>query len=403
MAVYQCKVGSETGEVSTRTVLAESLDEVRREIENKGLFLLSAKQSWLSALASPRRLGFRRIKEQDFLVFNQEFAALVRSGLPILRALDVIVDRVRDGFFKDTLADIRERIKSGYLLSEAFKEKSRLFPPVYSASLLAGERSGNLDAVLRRYMIYQHQALAARRKIRSALIYPSVLFSVAFAIGAVMMVVIIPKFTQVYADFGSNLPPTTIALVSTANFLRDHVWATALTLAALGVAFRAWSQKETGRLTIDRWKFSVPVLGPIWQEFSIAQFARTMATLLSGGIPVVDAMDVAAGAMNNAHMTKQIRKSVQKVREGETLSVSLAATGLFSPMSLEMIQVGETTGSLDHLLNEVSAFYDETVDTRVSTLLALLEPVVLLVMAAIIAFMLLSIYLPMFNLSRVVG
>ncbi len=403
MAVYQCKVGSETGEVSTRTVLAESLEEVRREIENKGLFLLSAKQSWLSGLASPRRLGFRRIKEQDFLVFNQEFAALVRSGLPILRALDVIVDRIRDGFFKETLADIRERIKSGYLLSEAFKEKSRLFPPVYSASLLAGERSGNLDAVLRRYMVYQHQALAARRKIRSALIYPSVLFSVAFAIGAVMMVVIIPKFTQVYADFGSNLPPTTIALVGTANFLRDHVWATALTLAALGGAFRAWSQKESGRLTIDRWKFSVPILGPVWQEFSIAQFARTMATLLAGGIPVVDAMEVAAGAMNNAHMTKQIRKSVQKVREGETLSVSLAATGLFSPMSLEMIQVGETTGSLDHLLNEVSAFYDETVDTRVSTLLALLEPVVLLVMAAIIAFMLLSIYLPMFNLSRVVG
>lgn len=403
MAVYQCKVGSETGEVSTRTVLADSLDEVRREIENKGLFLLSAKQSWLSALASPRRLGFRRIKEQDFLVFNQEFAALVRSGLPILRALDVIVDRVRDGFFKDTLADIRERIKSGYLLSEAFKEKSRLFPPVYSASLLAGERSGNLDAVLKRYMVYQHQALAARRKIRSALVYPSVLFSVAFAIGAVMMVVIIPKFTQVYADFGSNLPPTTVALVGTANFLRDHVWATVVTLAALGVAFRAWSQKESGRLKIDRWKFSVPVLGPVWHEFSIAQFARTMATLLAGGIPVVDAMDVAAGAMNNAHMTKQIRKSVQKVREGETLSASLAATGLFSPMSLEMIQVGETTGSLDHLLNEVSAFYDETVETRVSTLLALLEPVVLLVMAAIIAFMLLSIYLPMFNLSRVVG
>lgn len=402
MALYQCKVGSERGEVFTRTVAAESIDDVRREIESKGLMLLAAKKNWLNALISPSRLVWRRIGEQEFLIFNQEFAALVRSGLPILHALDVIVGRIRPGFFKDTLTDIREKIKSGYLLSEAFKEKKNLFPAVYSASLLAGERSGSLDTVLRRYMVYQQQLLAARRKIRSAMMYPIVLFVVAMTIGAIMTLYIIPKFSQVYTDYGANLPALTEILIGTATFLREHIaWAIAVLVIGV-VAFRVWSQKESGRLTVDRWKFKVPLVGRVWHEFSIAQYCRTLATLLAGGIPVVDAMDVAGGAMNNSYMSVEIKKSVQKVREGEALSTSLESTGLFTPMALEMIQVGETTGSLDSLLNEAANFYDQQVETRVSTLLALLEPLVLLVMAVIIAFMLLSIYLPLFNLSHVI-
>ncbi|MEW6368730.1 MAG: type II secretion system F family protein [Acidobacteriota bacterium] len=403
MALYQCKVGTEKGEVFTRSVWADSDEELRREFESKGLFLLSARKNWLNALFSPRKLISRgAIKEQDFLIFNQEFAALVRSGLPILRALEVIIERLREGFFKETLIDIREKIKSGYLLSEAFREKKRHFPPVYSASLLAGERSGNIDAVLKRYMVYQQQMLAARRKVVGSLIYPAVLFSMALGLIAIMMVFVIPKFSDFYADFEGSLPVTTLALVGVANFLHHNALAVLATLLALGLMLRAWARKESGRLTLDRWKFRVPVFGSIWQEFSISQFARTFATLITGGIPAVDAMEVAGGAMSNSYMSREALRSVQKVREGESVSSALASTKLFSPMSLEMIQVGETTGSLDTLLNELANFYDERVETRIATLLSLLEPVVLVVMGLIVAGMLVSIYLPLFNVSRVV-
>ncbi len=401
MALYACKIGTEQGEVISRSIVAESMEEVRHDIENKGLFLLSIKKNWLYALFSPRALFSRRLNEQRFLVFNQQFAALLRSGLPVLRALDVIVDKMKEDFFKETLNDIREKIKAGRSLSEAFQEKKQLFPPVYAASLFAGERSGNMDAVLRRFMTYQQQMLTARRKIRSAMIYPAVLFLLSMVLATIMTVFVIPKFAATFAENDATLPAITTFLLSTATFIRKEIlFIAAISLIVIFLVW-SWARSESGRLTIDRWKFRIPIIGRIWHEFSISQYARTFSTLISGGIPVVDSMDISAGAMGNTYMSREILHSIRLVREGETVSAALQSTNIFPSMSLEMIQVGETTGSLDSLLAELAAFYDEQVETRLAALLSMLEPIVLVVMGVIIATLLLSIYLPLFSMSQV--
>jgi len=402
MALYQCKVGTEQGEVYTRSLIAENVDELRREFEKNGLFLLSARKNWLNTVLSPRGIVSRRIREQDFLIFNQQFAALLRSGLPVLRALDVILDKMGAGYFRDTLCDIREKIKAGRALSEAFAEKGRLFPRVYSASLLAGERSGNLDSVLRRYMGYQQQILAARRKMRSALIYPAVLLGLSLCLVLILTLYVIPKFATTFAENEAPLPLITTVLLSLTTTARAdwHLFLGSLLLVAFLTL--TWARSDSGRMTLDRLKFKLPVFGSIWSEFSMSQYARTFATLIAGGIPVVDAMEIAAAAMSNQYMGREAMQSVRLVKEGETVSTALESTGLFSSIAIELIRVGETTGSLDTMLMEMSGFLDERVDAKVGTLLSLLEPIVLVVMGVIIAVLLLSIYLPLFSMSQVV-
>ena len=400
---FRCRLGTNTGEIIEGVYVADSESRLRKELEDKGLYVLSLqRRATLSALAL--RGGQRqRISRQEFLVFNQELATLLKAGMPLVQSLDILRQRVANRTFKAVLDGVYDKVKAGTSLSDAFAAHSGLFPAVYSASLMAGERSGNLDAVIRRYVAYEKVIGAVRRRTISALIYPAILVVMMTLLIGIIVVRVIPAFSTFYANYNRELPFSTRVIVGVSNAIVANFWFIAIGLVSAAALAIWWVNRPGHRERVDRMLLSVPWVGATVRKFSTSQLARTLATLIGGGIPLVNALEIAGRAMTNRHFGEEIREVTRRVSEGESFASALLRRQIFPDVALKMVEVGESTGALQEMLNSLADFYDEETDTEVSRFVTLIEPVILVVMGIVIAAVVLALYMPLFELSSVMG
>ncbi|HEY2380134.1 MAG TPA: type II secretion system F family protein [Terriglobia bacterium] len=397
---FSCKYAKPTGEIVKTVLVGQSMEEVRHHLQEQGLLPIDVRPRGLS-VSIRRRKRQPTIKADDFIMFNQQFVALIRAGLPIIKALDLLKDRISNPLLREHMSDVRERVFSGAMLSEALRAQE-VFPTVYTASIFAGERSGNLVEVINRYVQYQKTITTVRKKFLNSLIYPAFLIVLAIVMIGVILTYVIPKFGELYADLNTPLPFTTRFLIGLSDAIRSNLALVAPLIIGGLIALKIWIGSRRGQQWLDELKLTVPIVGHIWTMFSMAQLSRTLATLLQGGIPLVAALEVARDASGNRVIGDSIRNAIGQVREGQALSESLDRTGHFPDLALEMIRVGEQTGSLPDMLNHVADFYDEDVNIRSTALLSWVEPVILLCVAVFIAFVLISLYMPIFSLGSAV-
>ncbi len=398
MGEFVCKVADSAGRVFSQIEAAQSEGEVRQKLSERGLLVYSVHRR--GGLAA-RTVGARRaraLRSSDFLIFNQQFNTIVKAGLPILKALDLLAERAAAPRIRPILLDVRDRVREGSTLSEAL-DKQGVFPKVYVTAVLAGEKSGNLTGVLDYYIAYQRVSVAAKKKLLSALVYPAILITVASAIVTYLVTSVVPKFAQLYGDMNLPLPPATQLLVALTVTYRFYFLGLFLAVIAAGLFLFFWSRTEAGGVAVDRLKLKTPLLGETWIKFQIAQFCRTLSTLLQGGTPLVTALATSADAVPSRLIYAGIMEAAQRVREGKSLHAALAATGLFPELGLEMIEVGEASGALSAMLGSVADFYEEETTLRLGALIAVVEPAILVFMAIVIAFILISLYLPIFSFS----
>ncbi len=394
---FTCKYARPSGEIIKAVLAGQNIEEVRHHLQEQGLLPIQIRPRGWSLSFRPRKRR-QTIKPEDFILFNQQFVALIRAGLPILKSLDLLRDQIRNPLLRHHIVNVRDRVFSGTMLSEALRAQG-VFPTVYTASIFAGERSGNLVEVINRFVQYEKIVLSVRKRFLNALIYPTFLIVLAIVMVGVILTYVIPKFAQLYADLNTPLPITTRLLIALSATIQSHLaLIVPLILGAL-VILKVWVGTGTGRRWLDELKLTAPIVGTLWTMFSMAQLSRTLATLLSGGIPLVGALEVARDASGNRVIGDSIRGAIVQVREGNALSDSLERTGHFPDLALEMIRVGEQTGSLPEMLNHVADFYDEDVNLRSTALLSWVEPVILLFVAAFIAMVLISLYMPIFSIG----
>jgi len=399
---FICRIGTPDGRVLEEIFSASDETALRSDLGKRGYHLFEVKRQGLApkmGVPTLLRGGRRgRIPVQEFLVFNQELAALLRAGLPLLQAIDLMLERMHPGTFRSVLTEVRDKVKSGTDLSEAFAEYGDLFPRLYPSSLKAGEKSGDLELVIRRFIRYMKLVLDARRRVFSALTYPVVLVVLSMVMIAVMTIYVVPRFMGFFTELDAELPMITQIVLGVSTFMSQN-WV--LMLIGLIVAFfalRSWGRTEPGRLAIDRLKLRIPFLGSVLHRFALAEFCRSLATLLSGGIPLVPSFEIGIASVGNAYVRSKIAPTIQMVREGKPFYAALETSEIFTDMSIDMVKVGEATGSLDEMLNSVSDFLDEQIETRMQRLLSLIEPLMLVFMGLIIAILLISIYLPMYSM-----
>jgi type IV pilus assembly protein PilC len=398
---YVCRVGTPSGEVVERRFEAPDERALRTELEQQGLYLLSLRRGLSLAGLRMRR---RRVDPALLLVFAQELAALLKAGLPLFQSLDVMLERQKHPLFRESLQAVREKVKSGVALSDAFRQEGELYPPIFSASLVAGERSGNLDSVLRRFASHMRLNQSLRKKAISASVYPAVLLTMMLGLVVVMLVFVIPQFRSFYEGLGAELPLPTQILLAVATAVRDNLLAIVAVLAALVLGLVYWLRREGSGVSLDRFLLQLPYFGGLMKMYATSQLMRTLSTLLAGGLPLVSALDVAAASIGNRAMSRAVAGATGRIREGASLTTALETTGMLEALPLEMVKVGEQTGALGDMLNAVADFYDEELDTQMATVLSLVEPVLLVVLAVIVAAMLLAFYLPMFQaISAVQG
>jgi type IV pilus assembly protein PilC len=399
---FRCRLGTPSGEIIEGVYVAQNEAALRRELEEKGLHVLQLRQrggfGWLSF-----GQGRHRITRHEFLVFNQELATLLKAGMPLVQSLDILRVRLSNPVFKAVLDDVHEKVRAGTALSDAFSAHGTLFPSVYTASLMAGERSGNLDAVLRRYVAYSKVIDTVRSKTISALIYPVILIALAVGLVGLIVVKVVPTFSEFYASFGAELPISTRIIVAVSEFVRSQALLLAVGLAAGAAAFYTWIRQPGQRARFDRLLLGVPGVGPSMHKFATSQLARTLATLLGGGIPLVNALEIASRSTGNRYLGRELEIVSQKVREGQGFAATLLERRTVPDVAIKMIEVGESTGALQEMLNSLADFYDEEIDTEVSRFVTLIEPALLVVMGVVIAAIVLALYMPLFQLTAVIG
>jgi type IV pilus assembly protein PilC len=396
---FRCRLGTAGGEITEGIYIADNEARLRRELEEKGLFVLSLQRRGGLGRIAGNAAKRRHVSRQEFLVYNQELATLLKAGMPLVQSLDILRQRVSNPTFKGVLDGVYEKVKAGSSLSDAFGEHPDLFPPVYSASLMAGERSGNLDAVIRRYVAYEKIIGAVRRRTISALIYPAILVTLMFVLIGIIVVRVVPAFSEFYANFGRQLPLSTRIIVGLSNAVVSNLWFILIAIVAGAVAIASWARQPGQRARADRILLEVPWAGATVRKFATSQIARTLATLLGGGIPLVNALEISAGATTNRYLAGEIGEVTRQVREGQAFAPALLARGVFPDVAVKMVEVGESTGALQEMLNSLADFYDEEIETEVARFITLIEPVILVIMGVVIALVVLALYMPLFELS----
>ncbi len=397
MAEYTIKMADERGRVLEQVENGVSEAEVRDRFAQQGFYVYSIKSRGLLSgeVGLPRR---RKVKQDQFVIFNQQFVTLIHAGLPIIQSLELLIKRQRNVFFRSVLQSVRDRVRGGELLSDAF-EAQKVFPKVYTTTLLAGEKSGNLEEVLGRYISFQRLAVSFRKKLISSLVYPTLLVVVLIVMLTFLITFVVPQFANLYNTLGAALPPMTSLMLSIGVNAKHYFLYTVVVMALGGFFLWRWMKSESGSTQMDRIKLKTPLLGDIWLKYQVAVFARMLSTLLSGGLSLVPSLETAGESMQSRLMARGIVSSTRGVREGQGLAKSLEETEVFPQMSVEMIEVGESTGALPAMLNSISEFYEEDVQNALATAMALIEPVILIVMGVVVAFVLISLYLPIFSLG----
>lgn len=396
MADFVCRLGTPTGQIVEKTYTAGSEDELRRSFESQDFLVFSIrKKAAAAALLDFSGLRRKRIAAKEFLIFNQELASLISAGLPIISSLDILIERRKNPVFKQVLTDIRDKVRSGTALSEAFESHGDLFPRIYASSLASGERSGEIVGVLRRYIAYTKTVMSLRKKVVAAMIYPAILSVMALVLIVILVTFILPSFQEFFSDMGTELPLITRLVLGLSHFVRDNLFLLVPGLLLGAALVTMYRRSDAGAVAWDRRKMSLPFVGRIFSKYAISRFCRTLGTLVQGGIPLVSSLEISARAVGNRVYEKEMLAVAQKVREGQPLWESLEKTGLMTDMAVEMIKVGESTGQLEEMLTNVATFYDEEIETDLTTIVSLMEPAMLVFMGMVVVTMILAIYLPL--------
>jgi type IV pilus assembly protein PilC len=401
MAIYACRVGTPSGEIITRRVEAIAEEDARQRLEREGYHVFALwREGGLTFAFRPRR---GTLKIENFLHFNQQLAALVRAGLPILQAITLLTRRQKNAVLRAVLQDIEQRIREGTPLSQAFAAHGDLFPPLYVASVMAGEKAGTLDDVLLRYIAYTKQMVNVKRKIRSAATYPAFLLVVLVGLVSVMTGFVIPRVSLLYEDFGRELPVITQIVLSVSHRIKESLpWLLPSVIGGVAV-LGAWRRTARGRLVVDGIVLRLPIVGPILRDLAVTQLARSLATLLQGGVTLVEAFRIASQTITNRVLAQPAGHVLRLIQEGQPVAESLERMGWMPPLAVDMVRVGERAGSLKEMLDELANFYDAELDVRLSQVTTLIQPVMLLIMAGLVTVVLLSIYLPLFSFVSTLG
>ncbi len=399
---FRCRLGTPSGEIIEGVYVAQSEMALRRELEEKGLHVLSLRaRGGLAALSMGRRA--HKIARHEFLVFNQELATLLKAGMPLVQSLDILRVRLANPVFKAVLDDVHEKVRAGTALSDAFAAHGELFPGVYTASLMAGERSGNLEAVLRRFVSYSKVIDSVRSKTISALIYPAILIALALVLVGIIVIKVVPTFSDFYGTFGAELPLSTRVIVAISDIVRGQALLLLAGVLAGAFAFYTWVGRPGQKARFDRIVLSLPTVGPAMHKFATSQLARTLSTLLGGGIPLVNALDIAARSTGNRYLGRELDVVAQRVREGQGFAATLLDRKVVPDVAIKMIEVGESTGALQEMLSSLADFYDEEIETDVGRFVTIIEPALLVIMGVVIAAIVLALYMPLFQLTSVIG
>ncbi len=403
---FTCRLGTPDGQIVEETHEASDERALRKDLATQGFQLFEVRRKGILGrlpLASLRGAR-RRLPPRDLMIFNQELAALLRSGLPMLQALNLMLVRQRNPEFREVITQIRDKVSSGEDFSKAVSDFGDLFPPLYSATLKAGERSGEMEEVIRRFVRYLGLVLETRKRVVSALVYPAALIGLSIGLIVVMTVYVLPKFTDFFSNLQVELPLLTRITMGMSLFVKDNLLLILLALVATGFAVTQFARSEAGAMAISFWKLKIPFLGLVFHQTAISEFCRSLSTLLAGGIPLVTSLEVAIRAVSNPYLKSRLDPVIRKVREGQALADTLESTNVTSDIVIDMVQVGEATGELDRMLFDLSDFLDEEVEVRLERVLTLLEPVMMILMGMIVATLLVSVYLPLFSLlSQVQG
>ncbi len=398
MAEFICRLGTPAGEVVTRTVEAPGVNEARARLEREGFRVFNVTPPKTSGVTALTRFGGRggqaKVKASDFLLFNQQLAALVRAGIPILQAISMLRKRAASARLRAVLGDVEDQIRGGAALSHAFASQGTIFPRIYTASILAGERSGALDEVLLRYVTYMRRNVALRRKIRGALAYPLFLLFASACMVTFLTVYVVPRMSDLFAGFGTELPTVTQIVLGLSKWLSANVFWFGPLFIGGAIALFLWSRTEYGRLTVDALLLKIPLAGNLVIQLSIAQATRSLATLLAGGITLVESWEIAAESITNRELRRRSSAILPMIREGRTFTESLEVARWVPLLAIDMIGIGERSGSLREMLDEVAVFYDAESEVRLEQLTTTLEPAILVVMGGIVVTILLAIYLP---------
>ncbi|MGQ0763572.1 MAG: type II secretion system F family protein [Acidobacteriota bacterium] len=398
MAEFVCRLGTPAGEIVTRTIEASAVHEARARLEREGFKVFNITPPKVEGLTSFTRIsgssGRAKVKANDFLLFNQQLAALLRAGIPILQAISMLRRRATSVRLRAVLEAVEDAIRGGAALSQAFAAQGAIFPRIYTASILAGERSGALDEVLSRYVTYMRRSVALRRKIRGALAYPLFLLLASLGMVVFLTVYVVPRMSELFKGFGGNLPFITQVVLTLSGWLTGNIFWLAPVLIVSAVGLGIWSRTPGGRLTIDRLKLKIPIAGKLLVQLSVAQAARSLATLLAGGITLVESWEIAAESITNLELRRRSSAILPMIREGQSFTESLESAGWLPALAIDMIGIGERSGSLREMLDEVATFYDAEGEVKLEQLTTTLEPAILVVMGGIVVVILLAIYLP---------
>jgi type IV pilus assembly protein PilC len=397
MADFVLKYADGRGQIHHQVASAGSEKELREKYAQQGFLIYSIKAR-SGGSGSSFFSGKKKLNLEKFLIFNQQFVTLIRAGLPILKALDLLAERLTDPKLGPYIKSVRDEVRGGTLLSEAFRQQG-IFPKIYVTSVMAGEKSGSLTEVMDRYVNYQKLSLAVRKKIMVSLMYPCVLIVLVVLLMVFLVTYVVPTFANLYNSMQAKLPMMTVYLIAIGTASQKYIVLFAGALVGAIFLFRWWVRRDSAKEAVDRIKLRLPLVGEIWLKYQVAQLARILSTLLVGGIPLVQAMETAADSLGTPLLQRAVESAGKSVREGQPLSGSLRQSKLFPPLAIDMIEVGESTGALPAMLNSVAEFFEEDVNTRMAATLSLIEPAIMIVMGGFVAFVLIALYLPIFSLA----
>jgi type IV pilus assembly protein PilC len=395
MAEYVIKLADERGRIQEQVQMAGSAEELRTRFSQAGYYVYSVRPRGMRGVGSSRK----RANLEAFIIFNQQFLTLIRAGLPILGSLDMLVKGQKNPTFRAQLENVAARVRTGESLSAAFEAQGG-FPLIYTTTLLAGERSGQLEDVLSRYLAFQRISLSFRKKLIASLLYPCLLITMVVALFIFLISFVVPRFAMLYDQLGTNLPAATRMLLSVGNNFQHYILWLLAGFALIVYALFRYSQTPAGAARIDRMRIGMPIFVNIWRKYQVALFVRTLSSLLTGGLPPVPSLETAARSISSSTIAKAVLASVGTVREGKSLAQSLEKTQVFPDLAVEMIDVGESTGALPQMLNSVAEFFEEDVQTALTAALALIEPAILIVMGTVVVAILIALYLPIFSLGQ---
>ena len=398
MADFVLKYADPQGVVHERVESGPSEDDLRERYAAQGLLIYSISPKPLFGAGGAGSAKRPKLALEQFLIFNQQFVTLIRAGLPILKSLELLEGNISNRALQKHVSSIRAAVKTGTPLSDAFRAE-KAFPPIYVTSLMAGEKSGSLPEVIERYVQYQKVTLAVRKKVLISLIYPCLLVVLVLALILFLMTYVVPEFASLYDSMDAELPQMTQWLVAFGVTFSENFWVISGAFLASVAALVFWMRTDAAQSSLDRLKINAPIFGTIWQKYQVSQICRLMSTLLNGGIPLLPALETTGESLGSRILRRAISHAKEKVREGQPLSKSLAETQVIPPLAVEMIQVGESTGALPAMLDSVAEFFDDDVSNAMTAALSLIEPIIMLVMGAFVAFVLISLYLPMFSLA----